>query len=82
MEMGRLRTFTRADWGKTHASHPWLIHQASAERWDGTKDVHNPTPGGAVMYSPLWSPVDFGLKPSNTNVRREYWCYMQMVEKV
>jgi hypothetical protein len=82
MEMGRVRTFTRNDWGKMHASHPWLIHQATAERWDGTKDVHNPTPGGAAMFSPLWSPADFGLKPGGAGVVKEYWAYMATLAKV
>lgn len=81
MLMGRVVTFTRADWGVTHADYPWLIHQASAERWDSKNkvDYHVAEPG-AKMYSPLWSPVDFALKSGATE--KAYYAYMDTLIKI
>lgn len=53
--MKRLVCFRKSDWGKTHATHPWLIHRATEVNH---KDKVNDAPRG-IIYSPLWSPLDW-----------------------
>lgn len=81
MRMGRLVTFGKADWGKTFATDPHLIQRATAVR--GHDNFHNEFPRGEI-FSPLWSPVDFDLKPvgSAPAFRREYWAYMDTLTTV
>jgi hypothetical protein len=81
MEMGRIVPFMRSDFGKSIADllAAGKIQQASAVHGD---DIFNPTPRGAVMYSPIWSPVDFDVHPVNDGLVRELWAYMPTLEAV
>lgn len=79
MKMGRLVTFGKNDWGKTFETHPHLVQRATAVR--GKDNIHNEFPRGEI-FSLLWSPVDFGLRPvsSSPDFKREYWAYMDTLK--
>ncbi|HEY5731857.1 MAG TPA: DUF5915 domain-containing protein [Anaerolineales bacterium] len=53
--MKRLVCFRKSDWGKTHHTHPWLVHRATQV---DDKDRFSDEPRG-IIYSPLWSPLDW-----------------------
>jgi hypothetical protein len=80
MPMGRIATFKKTDWGKTFKSHPWLIQRATSTFGE---NQHNEFPDGAERFSPIWSPIDFNLKPIiSGDAPGEYWAYMDTLEKV
>lgn len=58
--MKRLVCFRRSDWGKTHATHPWLIQKATQV---DHKNRYSDMPRGFI-YSPLWSPLDWDFAGS------------------
>jgi hypothetical protein len=68
-KMGRLVCFKKSDWGKTYASHPWLIHHMTGVN---SRNEHNENPHGQV-FIPILDPVDFNVRPVNAGVIREYW---------
>lgn len=55
VSMYRLVCFRNTDWGKTHKTHPHLIHKATEVN---DQDKLNEYPRGTI-YSPLWSPLDW-----------------------
>lgn len=56
VKMKRIVCFRRADWGKTHATHPHLVVKATAVRGN---NIYNDQPRG-VIYSPvMFDPRDF-----------------------
>jgi hypothetical protein len=79
MEMGRLVTFKKSDWGKTYASHPWLVQHVTGVHDD---NVHNETPKGEV-FLPLLDPLEFDIRPESTadDFRPEYWAYMETLKR-
>ena len=49
VKMNRIVCFRRSDWGKTHATHPYLVVKATAVHGD---NIYNDEPRG-VIYSPV-----------------------------
>ena len=68
-KMGRLVCFKKSDWDKTFATHPHIIHHMTGVR---TGNIHTENPLGEI-FIPILDPVDFGVRPMNDNVVREYW---------
>jgi hypothetical protein len=56
--MRRVTPFCRADWGKSHATHPHLINRATAA---GNNDVYIDAPRGTIYVPACFSPSDFLL---------------------
>lgn len=70
--MGRMVCFKKTDWGKTYETHPHLIHHMTGVN---SQNVHSENPHGQV-FIPILDPVDFSVRPMNTNVVKEFWIDM------
>jgi hypothetical protein len=56
IQMARLVSFRKTDWGKTWQSHPYLIHRAYCCYKPDNKFGDSPK---GIIYTPLWSPLDW-----------------------
>jgi hypothetical protein len=55
MDMARLVSFRKTDWGKTWQTHPYLVHRAYCAY---KRNKFGDAPKG-IVYTPFWSPLDW-----------------------
>ena len=80
-QMGRIVCFRKTDWGKSPVDYPYLIQRATAASYSATdktkNNIYNDTVRG-VIYSPIWSPLDW--KYATTEKVVAFWVPMKFLE--